>query len=250
MKSRLYEKVKPKHQTTNKFYELFKNSFIILPDGKTIIGVSKKNQNTLKIENIITNKAAAFGKHNGSIQTLLYDKVTGSLFVGDKCGQIKQYKRGSTTLAFTLIKNYEAFLINSVISSEQLDGIVIFGGFFYSIFAINIRERRRYKKRIRSPFESNVSFQVCHGLNNKVYLSIGGSLREYNLHCSDFLDVTKIYQKHKMKANQNGPEVNKMLNIPSRKDQKINLYHLKIKQGILDLPQKRTPTKGTFNKKK
>ena len=127
MKSKSCEKVRFTNQTKNQFFALFENNFLVLPDGKTIVGPDKNNQKTIITEDIITNKATIFGKHEGRIRTLLYDQVTQSLFAGDYCGRIKQYKRSSSTHAFSLVKDYGDVGIYSVYSSAQVGRFALFG---------------------------------------------------------------------------------------------------------------------------
>ena len=90
MKSKSGEHVNFLNQTSNKFFLYYQNSFLILPDSKTIVGVEGKRKQTLIIEDITTNKALSFGKHEDHITTVLYDEVIGSLFAGDYKGDIKQ----------------------------------------------------------------------------------------------------------------------------------------------------------------
>lgn len=237
------------YQTKNKFYAYHKNSFLVLPDNKTIIGLDAKTKTTLIVEDINTNKAVSFGKHGSQILTLLYDKVTESLFAGDKEGHIKQYKRGKKTESFSLLKDYGNLGIREVHSSAQVGEFAIFGGYDFLIVAINIRERRIYQEKLRSPYWSTVSLQVCHGLNDKVYLSLGGSLRSSFSSVSDFQDVTEIYQMKSTDTNQNSGKVNEMLTIPKRKDQKINFHYKRKKELYSNLPEENPQTKGDHNKK-
>ena len=208
------------------------------------------NGMTLTLENIVTNKASTFGNHEGIVKTLLYDEVTGSLFAGDYSGHIKQYKRGHGHSNFTLLKDYGDVGIDYIISSAQVGRLAFFGGRNHSIVAINISERRVYKDTISSPFFCTFCFQVCHGLNDKVYLSVGGCVPEFSPSVSDLLDVTGVYEKQMMKTKQITTEVNKMLTIQNRKDKKINLGHIKIIKLESDSLKEKTQTEGTRNKKK
>ena len=203
LKSELGQKVKSVYQTKNRFYALYENNFLILPDGKTIVGVDEKTEKILVTEDIITNKPVSFGKHEGRIQTLLYDEVTESLFAGDQKGYVKQYKRGSSNNPFNLVKDYGDVGIYSVYSSALVGRFALFGGCNFTLVAIDIQERRLFKNITRSLFLSTFSLQVFHNLDNKVYLSIGGYEPYYYLNVSDFLDVTKMYNHKKNLTESN-----------------------------------------------
>lgn len=176
---------------------LYEDSLLILPDGKTIVGVNGQNDKTLIIEDITTNKATTFGKHEFTIQTLLYHKVTRSLFAGDFTGHVKQYKQSRGDLLFSLVKDYGDAGIGSLYSCAQVGGFGVFGGRHRSFVAIDILERRVCEGNLKSPFNCTYSLQVCHGLNQKVYLSLAGSLPSKSSTISDFLDVTELYNYKK-----------------------------------------------------
>ena len=100
--------------------------------------MDEENEKALIIEDIVTSKAATFGKHEDNILSLLYDEVTQSLFAGNCTGRIVQYKRSSSNFPFTLIKDYVDLGIGALYSSAQVGRFVLFGGRNYSIAAIDI----------------------------------------------------------------------------------------------------------------
>ena len=144
------------------------------------------------MEDILNKKTTTFGKHEDIIQTLLYDKLTESLFAGDCSGHVKQYKRLSGNHPFTLVKDYGNVGIGEVYSSAQVGAFAFFGGQNHSVIAINIQDKRLCENKIKSPFCKTSFLQVCHGLDQKVYLSLGGMTPEYSSTVSDFLEVTEI----------------------------------------------------------
>ena len=188
-----------------------------MPDDKKFMGVHKKSEKTLIIEDIITNKASTFGNHEDRIYTLLYHEVTQSLFAGDYTGRIKQYKGGASTHAFNLIKDYGKLGIGIVSSCAQVGRLGLFGGSKKYLIGINIYERTLCKGQIKSPFRYTYSLQVCKGVGQKVYLSLGGTKSNYSSSVSDFLDVTRMYNQKK--------ESSKLLKKrmqPTKEEEKVN----------------------------
>ena len=216
MKSNPGEKVKFTNQTKNQFCAENENSFLVLHNGRTIVGVELNTKKTLVNEDITTSKAVSFGKHEGRIQTLLYDEGSGSLFTGDCSGRIKQYKRGSSTHAFSLVKDYGNLGIEIVFSSAQVGGLALFGGSNHSLVAINIHERTLCEGQIKSPFYHTFSLQVCQGVGQKKYLSLGGTKSNYSSSVSDFLDVTEMYN-HKKESSK----LLKKQMQPTKKEEKV-----------------------------
>ena len=249
MKSEPEGEVEPVNQTKNEFFAFYETSFLVLPNGRTIVGVDGETEKTLVTEDISTNKATAFGKHEDRICTLFYDKVTENLFAGDRSGHVKQYRRGCSDHPFTILKDHGDVGIGSLYSSAQVNGFCFFGGSDSSLVAIDIHGRRLYKGKIKSAYGWILSLQVCHGLDEKVYLSVSVDHPYYFFNNSDFLDVTEIYRMRTMDTNQYTREVNNMLNAPRRKDQMFNLDNLQIKQLDSDIPTEETKTRGSSNKK-
>lgn len=239
MKSESREEINFKNETKNKFWSIFENTFVVLPDEKTIVGVDTKIESTLVVEDMTTNKSASFGKNENYILNLLYDKVSETLFAGDSGGYIKQYKRSRKIEPFSLVKDYGNVGIQDVFSSAQVGRYAFFGGFDRSVVAINIDERQLCKGKIESPFESTFSLQACRGSRSKFYLSLGGANPDYISNTSDFLDVTGIYENQKMVIDQDDQEVNEMLIINPQKVQKNMTYESKIKKLGLDFSQEK-----------
>ena len=169
------------------------------------------------MEDILNKKTTTFGKHEDIIQTLLYDKLTESLFAGDCRGHIIQYKRGSSDHSFSLVKEYGYTGIEAAYSSAQVGAFAFFGGQNHSVIAINIQDKRLCENKIKSPFCKTGFLQVCHGLDQKVYLSLGGMTPEYSSTVSDFLEVTEIYNYKKEFSVLNEKQMQ-----PKKEEEKVN----------------------------
>ena len=250
VKSESGEQLNVLYQTKNQFYAFYEKSFLVLPDSRTIVGLDAETGSTLVTEDIITNKSTTFGIHENFIYTLLYDKMTKSLFADDGRGYVIQYKKRSKNHPFCLVKNYGYLGIGSILSCAQVGGFAFFGGENYSIVAINIRERGLCEGFLKSPFWDSFSLQVCHGLDQKVYLSILGNDRSYSSDVFDFLDVTEVYKKQCTETSQDFPEANENLNISHSKNAMIESFILESEQIDPYLPHAKTPSTVTRNKNK
>ena len=133
--------------------------------------------------------------------------------------------------------------IGEVICSAKVGGYVIFGGDTQSLVAINICKRRLCEGTIKVAFERTFSLEVCHGVDQKVFLCLAGDYTNYTLGVSDFLDVTEIYKKQSIQENQYAPEKNKMLCLHGVEDETVDYDVLKI--GDLDPDVRTEKTKST-----
>ena len=239
VKSQPLERVKYASQTKNSFFIYHEHNFLILPDGKTIVGVDLKSQNTLIAEDITTNKAVSFGNHEAAILTLLWDETKETLFAGNYFGKIIQYKRGGKSRPFSLVKKYQSNYLGIIISSALVGDFAFFAGDF-SLFAINISERK-FQDRV---FETGCSFtnslRVCHASDSKVYMSIVG---ENSLHHSDpdLLDVTEIDRMRNI-------QMKKGMNTSDFKKSRVNTLRSRIMKSVFDLLKEKNKNKVSLLK--
>ena len=84
--------VKIRHEFKNYYYVVYENGFLALPDGKTVVGADASDKKKLMMQDITSKNPKQIGTHSGSIRTLLFDKPTETLLVGDYEGHVKQYK--------------------------------------------------------------------------------------------------------------------------------------------------------------
>ena len=239
-----YSTVKIRHQTQNRFYVEFENSFLVLPDAKTVIGVDALDKIKLMIEDITRGNPRKIETFYGLISTVLFDSLTQSLLVGDEYGNVKQYKKVNGL--FTMVKDYKDVGVGFVFSSTQVGQIAIFGGYNYSLVAIDILEKRVLPGLLNNSFKSTFSLQVCEGVGSDFYLSLGGSKPNYSSNASDFLDVTLLYNRHK-EINELYEKKNHARALLEEKDEIINSLNLKIKQLESSLQKQVKQNEGKNN---
>ena len=237
--------IKIRDQTQNKFFVSYENSFLVLPDGKTVVGPDGSDRKKLMMEDITQGNPKEIGTHGDSIITVLFDSLTQSLLVGDNKGHVKQYKNKNGF--FTMVKDYGKVGVDRLVSSTQVGGFAIFGGQKNSLVAINIFEQRVYAGLLTSPFEWTCSLQVCESAGSKVYLSFGGKFFEYFSNIPDYLDMTLLYNVNKKDTPKLPEKMNKVNDLLEEKDKLINSLNLKIKQLELSLQKQVKQNKSTCN---
>ena len=186
------ETIKPQYQSEQNFHAKIKSSLIVLPDGKTIVGVDPKTEKKIILEDITTNKHTSFGNHTGIIRCLLYDQTTQTLFAGDFKGRVMQYEKSTEDESFVLVEDYGDVGVDAVWSSAQVGEFAIFGGYNGKIMAIDIKNRRRVERSIKTAIGFVTSLEVCKMKNLKMFLSVSGRDPDYSEDKSDFFDLTGL----------------------------------------------------------
>ena len=250
--------IKIRHQSKKRFKVLSQSQFVVLPDGKTLVGADGLDSKKLVMDDITKGNPSKIGTHKGGIITLLFDSMTETLFVGDISGHVKQYKRSQKSNFFGLLKDSDSFIllkdygyvgVGRVLSSAQVSRLAIFGGNKNSLAAIDISKQQLCTGVIKSPFMSTNSLEVCRGADSNVYLSIGGSDPNYFSNVSDYLDVTQVYNGSEKKPRQVPEEINQLQKILDLKDESIKSLKIKIKKLEADLKKQKKQNQGTTNEK-
>ena len=246
------------HQTQNKFYVFLENQFLVLPNAKTVVGADGLDRKKLMIENITERNPTKIGRHSDEILSILFDSLTQTLLVGDRSGHVKQYKKRKKStvfgpsedpFSFTLLKDYGNVGVDQVLSSAQVGGFVIFGGDNRSLIAINISEQWLCKGKIKSPFVSIFSLQVCDGLESNIYLSVGGEYPNYSSGLSDYLDVSQVNKNKKSDTIQCSQEINKLQTMLPQKNESIHILKVKIKHLEADIQKQKKQNQGNIHPK-
>jgi hypothetical protein len=182
------------HQSQKNFYIFYENSFLVLPDGKTIVGADADDYSKLICEDITRNDSNAYSqiaKHEKRIYTVFYNVLTKTLFVGDYTNVVIEYKQNGNNLSWTETKNYGDIDVGCVLSVTQIGDILLFGGYSsYKIRAIDTKKKTLLSGTLETPFGCNYSLQVCELLDKKLYLSICGRDPNYSGNKTDIYDVT------------------------------------------------------------
>lgn len=250
--SKSNSKVRFVHETKNKFDVFYETSFVVLPDAKTILGADASDAKTLIMEDIGNGDSRSIGRHSGSVQTILFDRVSEYLLVGDYSGHVLQYKKTTSTNLFGLLKDSVSFAlvkdlghigVGSVCSSVQLGGLAFFGGDHGFLAAVDIPGQCVLRGKVRSPFQSTYCLRICHG-SESVCLAIGGLIPIYSPNVSDVLDVSRTHTKYsRLAADFEENDLMKLL--LSRKDQKIDSLQLRVQELESELLEVQTQSQGT-----
>jgi hypothetical protein len=166
--------------------------FLVLPDGKTIIGACKHN---LFMEDISRNDNTAYrqiANHGNIIFFVFYNLVSKTLFVGDRYGKVVEYLREDNTQSWVKVKDYGKMGNEVFLSVDQIGDVLVFGGSNYSIRAIDSLKKTLLPGSLKTAFEHVDSLRFCKLPENKIYLSVCGRHPKYSNDQTDIYDATDL----------------------------------------------------------
>lgn len=117
--------IQPKHLSKGYYFGHYQDGFRVLPDGKTVIGLHKDQQNVL-IEDITNKQSLKFvGKSPGVIYAMIYDKNTSCIIIGNIFSKIIFFdlKKGRSFGAN--LQGQTKVHINSMISMASFRNLLV-----------------------------------------------------------------------------------------------------------------------------
>ena len=233
--------------SVNYFGVNYENQFVVLDDAKHVIGIHPSNEKTLILENVENGSMVKFISNSfkrNYIMTLVFDQDTGSLFSGDRDGQLIQHKVDITNKTCKYIKNYEKHGIGQITSCHRLLHFVFFGGDKGKIRVLDLSSGELLQGHLETSISSIYSLQVCVKNEREVYLAVSGSRPNYSNDKSDLFDITDFLPKNSVIV----PKLySKNLNNP---DEKILKKQSNVKSEaeiIKNLTQERDSYEAKYN---
>ncbi|MEL6803322.1 MAG: hypothetical protein AAFO91_05970 [Bacteroidota bacterium] len=180
----------------------YENSFLVLPDQRTVIGVDALDKRKLLMEDMTRQSPEVIGKFKYPIASVLYDQDTDSLFAADRSGHLTQYRKTATPRLFGLFKDAVSFAVSKdlgnlgigeTFSCARAFDLAVFGGSEGSVAVVNIPERRLYKSKTKVGVGRALTLEVCPCTDSEVYLSVGGQASD-SFGRPGILELGSLYQ--------------------------------------------------------
>ena len=190
--------IEPINASSSKFAVMFENHFVVLDDGKHVIGGDGSDLRNLIIENIETGKADKFGWSKSSINlitTLVYDEDTGFLYTGDFHGGFYKYHVDITNKSCEKVKDYGKLGIGEIISSHRFRDFIFFGGINSKIKVLNLSTGKLLLGHLQTSIKCIHSLQVCVKSQDDIYLAVSGTNTNYSGDKTDLFDLTDLLPK-------------------------------------------------------
>jgi hypothetical protein len=186
------------HKSEQNYWVESENHFLVLPDGKTIIGADGSKNKHLFTEDISASGNNAYRQiatHGKTISTVLYKSLSKTLFVGDNGGRVVEYQEDANKETWTKIKDYDDLGIGRIYSVDQIGDVVVFGGNNYTIRAIDSVNKKLLPGILKTAIKYVCSLQFFELPEEKIYLSICGRNPNYLNNGTDIYDATELGKK-------------------------------------------------------
>lgn len=190
--------IPPIDTSSKKFGVEYENNFLVLDDAEHVIGVDAKNPKNLILENLSTGEKVKFGGDVDCITTLIYDKNTETLLVGDKDGYVIQYKVDLQNPTCEDIKFFD-LEIGEIFSSCKFMDYVFFGGDRSKIKVLNLSTGELLPGQIDTTIDDIYSLQICVVNETKIYLAVSGEYFSDPLDRSDLFDLSLFFETEKIR---------------------------------------------------
>ena len=180
-----------KFQTANTYRLCHESSFLVLPDGKTVVAPLYRNgsYNTLFAEDITTRNAGQIGTHSSGIYTVLYDPASRTLFAGDKSGRLSQYHKAEDSTCFSKSKGYGNVGLGYIYSCALVKGLAIFGGSNNCIIAVDAQSKQVLSGFVVTSFRFVYSLTPCEVSGSRTLLSVAGQSPGYSDTRTDIFEL-------------------------------------------------------------
>jgi hypothetical protein len=189
----------PDHISQNRYHSASKASVIVLSDQKRVIAIRYNYWGSTRLEMFDITKKWSSGNsildHNSPISSLLFEKTSKILFMGDSDNSLFQYKFQNNQL--TMMKKYQNLGIGDISEGFLINHLLILGGSKYAIRVIYWEKMEVIGKAFKTAVKSINSLQVCKFENQKIqndqyYLTVTGSKAYYSKDVSDVYEITKL----------------------------------------------------------
>ena len=180
------------HQSKMNYYLYCESSFLVLPDGKTVVGSNYDGSgcyNKLYAEDITQCNPTQIGTHSHNIYTVLYDEASKTLFAGDANGYLIQYQKNENSSSFSKSKDYGKIGVGKIYSSTFVKGLAIFGGSNNSIIAIDTKTQTIISGSVITAFTNIYSLTPCKVSKSRTLLSVCGQTPNYSDTCTDIFEI-------------------------------------------------------------
>jgi hypothetical protein len=197
------ETIKPVHVTTNRFECSFESDFLVLSNGKRILGPDFLHRNSFTLEtigepspprrvNFVGENQKCVFQH--IIKTFWFDEKTNSFFIGKSGGHLKQYTRGSCSYSWKLVKDYGDVGIQVPVSSCGFENLAVFGGSFNKVAVVDTHKRKLVRV-LETAVGMISSLEICKVSECRVYLVVIGSELDYSKGQKDLIDIADLVKK-------------------------------------------------------
>lgn len=212
LKSASKEIITPISETKNKFDVPSESSFVIVNNGKAIVGINSKGAKNLILETLNADTSQHFETKEFGIAFVRYDESTNTLFAGGYDQKVTQYKENNGQWEES--KDFGNVGISYVYSSTQIGDLIFFGGMNGSIRVLNTKTGETIGDPVKTSSKNIFTLMICYSDSN-IFLSIGGLKTLESPEVTDFFNITLLCEKFgclPVKSDLSNPQTSELQN--------------------------------------
>lgn len=190
--------LEPINASSTKFGAKYENQFVLLNDGKHVIGVDPSDPKCLILENMENGKADKLLEIESLeyfITTLLLDEDTGFLYCGDYNGRLYKFKFNNESKSCERVEDFGDIGIGEISCSRRFMNFVFFGGFEAKIKVLDLSTGELLPGQLETSIEWIYSLQVCVKNQDNIYLAVSGTSYNYSGDKTDLFDLADFLSK-------------------------------------------------------
>lgn len=192
-------KLRPVHQTKNRFFVKHQNNFTVSKDGNLVIGPSFEDDHCLIIEDLSNrdyHKIDFLDVHDGQVSTVLLDEKSNTLLAGDIDGQLTEYALIVSNTFCKKKKEFGDIDVGPVLSCCQFGSLAFFGG-WYRVRVIDLKTGEDLGS-FGTALGYIYSIEVVEISESQTVLFVFGE-EKYEDDKSDMFDISELVQKYSFK---------------------------------------------------
>ena len=198
-----HSKVLRRAKSRLKFVVPFNDSFTVLPDATTVIGVNPSDLRYLQAENLGTRESnrEQFNTKNLSVSTIAFNQSQSLLLAADDKGNLMAFRIGPDNLSSTRLllelgpnakrlQHHVQLKGQRVFACDQLDGLTVLAG--AGVVVLDTATGRVVGRRLEDTAIAQImSVSLCR-VSEKTLLVLAGHGPHYSGAKTDVFDITRL----------------------------------------------------------
>ena len=218
-----WETMFPVKTSETKYYADLENSFQVLKDGKSIVGVCGPDRNQLFFEKIGSRESSyAFGKHESIIDSVVYDNKS-QILAGDKSSTLVQYDFDNSSQFWIQKRRFSSLGVGDILSIAVLEHIAIVGGNNMHVRIIDLSKKKFLGSKINTSIGAICSLLLFYNQEIQMILAVTGHSVNKSVPMDNLINVSNYLSK--------GPMQNEISKVENKDNPKNEWYKNQFEQS-------------------
>ena len=211
----------PVKTSISKYHADLENSFQVLEDGISIVGVGGPARNQLFLEKIGSRDSSyTFGKHQSTIHSVVYDNKS-RILAGDKSSTLVEYAFDQLNKVWLQKQRFSSLGVGDVLSIAVLDQVAVVGGNNMHVRIIDLSRNELVGSAINTSIGVICSLVLFYDQKIQMMLSVTGHSINASLPMNNLITVSEYMSKGSSQMTQ----------VKDKDNQKVEWYKNQLEQS-------------------